>query len=61
MYRGVEGFLGVCIVLNYVHIISGDFPHVSGVCSIFLLADDQVKEDEMGMVCSTNGGDEECI
>jgi hypothetical protein len=22
---------------------------------------DQVKEDEMGMACSTNGGEEECI
>jgi hypothetical protein len=22
---------------------------------------DQVKEDEMGKACSTNGGDEECI
>jgi hypothetical protein len=23
--------------------------------------DDQVKEDEIGRACSTNGGDEECI
>jgi hypothetical protein len=26
-----------------------------------LLKNDEVKEDEMGKACSTNGGDEECI
>jgi hypothetical protein len=31
-----RGFLGVCIVFNYVHILHGSFPRVSGVCSVFL-------------------------
>jgi hypothetical protein len=26
-----------------------------------IIFNDQVKEDEMGRACSTNGGDEECI
>jgi hypothetical protein len=34
-------------------------------CSIYIwsiyLYSDQVKEDEMGRPCSTNGGEEECI
>jgi hypothetical protein len=34
------------------------------VYSAFVLScimNDQVKEDEMGRACSTNGGEEECI
>jgi hypothetical protein len=27
----------------------------------FTVTNDQVKEDEMGSACSTNGGEEECI
>jgi hypothetical protein len=29
--------------------------------SVKHINNDQVKEDEMGRACSTNGGDEECI
>jgi hypothetical protein len=27
----------------------------------YIMKNDQVKEDEMGRACSTNGGEEECI
>jgi hypothetical protein len=29
--------------------------------SVYTVGNDQVKEDEMGRSCSTNGGEEECI
>jgi hypothetical protein len=36
MYHGAEGCLRSLPSFNYVHILRGDIPRVSGVCSIFL-------------------------
>jgi hypothetical protein len=57
-----------------VFISSSFVPHLALLISLFIhaflylfsflfvfLSFDQVKEDEMGRVCSTNGGDEECM
>lgn len=34
MYHGAEGYSGSLHCCNYVHILSGGFLHVNGVCSI---------------------------
>jgi hypothetical protein len=35
MYHGAKGYPGSLHRCNYMHILHGGFPHVSGVCSIF--------------------------
>jgi hypothetical protein len=35
MYRWAEGYSGSLRCFNYVHILGGSFPHLSGVCSVF--------------------------
>jgi hypothetical protein len=49
IYRGAEGSSWGLRDFNYVHILRGNFPHVSGVCSIFFV--DVVSDGGKVFVC----------
>jgi hypothetical protein len=59
--RCVPGSSGeICVLLGAFRIEASRSVYIS-VCLDVCISYDQVKEDELGRACSTNGGEEECI
>jgi hypothetical protein len=56
------GFLGVCVVFNYVHILYVSFPHVNGICSVlfFDVMSDGGEVSVYIILCSVQGTKSSC-